>query len=37
MQAMPIGKIMNALPEEKVLPLIIPTVHYIGEKNFETL
>lgn len=33
----PIGKVMHALPEEKVIPLIIPTVHYIGEKLFETL
>ncbi|MCK4935056.1 MAG: hypothetical protein KAR79_05665 [Simkaniaceae bacterium] len=33
----PIGKIMHALPEEKVIPLIIPTIHYIGEKIFETL
>jgi hypothetical protein len=32
-----IGKSVNALPLEKknILPLFIPTVHYIGEKIFE--
>lgn len=30
-----IGKAMNALPENQVIPLIIPTVHYIGGKMFE--
>ncbi len=32
-----IGKAMHALPahQEKVHPLIIPTIHYIGEKMFE--
>lgn len=32
-----IGKILHALPEEKAIPLIIPTVHYIGDKIFELL
>lgn len=27
-----IGKAMNALPEKGVIPLVIPTIHYIGEK-----
>lgn len=30
-----IGKAMNALPETCVIPLVIPTVHYIGGKIFE--
>jgi len=30
-----IGKALHALPEDRVIPLIIPTVHYIGEKLFE--
>lgn len=30
-----IGKAVNALPEEEVVPLFIPTVHYIGGKIFE--
>lgn len=30
-----IGKAVNALPEERVVPLFIPTVHYIGGKIFE--
>lgn len=30
-----IGKSLHALPEKRVIPLIIPTVHYIGEKMFE--
>lgn len=34
-QQCPIGKILHALPQERVTPLIIPTVHYIGEKIFE--
>lgn len=32
-----IGKTMNFLPENRVIPLIIPTVHYIGEKMFEII
>ncbi|MEX1012920.1 MAG: hypothetical protein WD595_03150 [Waddliaceae bacterium] len=32
-----IGKMMTLLPEEKVIPLVIPTVHYIGGKIFEIL
>ena len=32
-----IGKIMNLLPEENVVKLAIPTVHYIGNKIFETV
>jgi hypothetical protein len=31
----PIGKVLNALPNKRTLPLIIPTVHYIGDKMFE--
>lgn len=31
----PIGKILHALPQKKVTPLLIPTVHYIGEKIFD--
>lgn len=30
-----IGKTIHALPEERTIPLIIPTVHYIGGKIFE--
>lgn len=30
-----IGKAINALPEERAIPLLIPTVHYIGGKIFE--
>lgn len=30
-----IGKAINALPEERAVPLAIPTVHYIGGKIFE--
>ncbi|MCH9626321.1 MAG: hypothetical protein S4CHLAM123_15170 [Chlamydiales bacterium] len=31
-----IGKTLNALPtKDSIIPLIIPTVHYIGEKIFE--
>lgn len=32
-----IGKVVNALPmhKENILPLFIPTIHYIGEKMFE--
>lgn len=30
-----IGKAIHAMPEERVVPLIIPTIHYIGEKVFE--
>lgn len=30
-----IGKAINAMPEQKAIPLIIPTVHYIGGKIFE--
>lgn len=33
----PIGKVLNSLPREKVKPLIIPTVHYIGERMFEVV
>lgn len=31
----PIGEVIHALPAEKTIPLIIPTVHYIGDKIFE--
>ena len=30
-----IGKCVHALPEERTIPLIIPTIHYIGGKIFE--
>lgn len=30
-----IGKAMHALPEKNSFPLVIPTIHYIGEKIFE--
>ncbi|MBY0529743.1 MAG: hypothetical protein K2P51_06090 [Rhabdochlamydiaceae bacterium] len=30
-----IGKSVHALPETNVIPLFIPTIHYIGEKIFE--
>jgi hypothetical protein len=32
-----IGKAVNALPlhQDNILPLFIPTIHYIGEKMFE--
>jgi len=30
-----IGKCMNSLPDERTVPMVIPTVHYIGEKMFE--
>jgi hypothetical protein len=30
-----IGKSLNALPENKSIPLLIPTIHYIGNKIFE--
>lgn len=30
-----IGKCMHALPEENVIPLLIPTIHYIGGKIFD--
>ncbi len=31
----PIGKIFHALPEKNIHTLVIPTVHYIGERIFE--
>ncbi|MBA3957821.1 MAG: hypothetical protein H0X51_05440 [Parachlamydiaceae bacterium] len=30
-----IGKAVNALPDQRTIPLFIPTVHYIGGKIFE--
>lgn len=30
-----IGKCMHAIPETNVIPLLIPTIHYIGGKIFE--
>ncbi len=30
-----IGKAVHALPEQNVIPLFIPTIHYIGKKIFE--
>lgn len=32
-----IGKMRHLLPPDKTIPLVIPTVHYIGEKIFETV
>ncbi len=32
-----IGKAVNALPKERVVPLFIPTIHYIGEKIFDVV
>jgi hypothetical protein len=30
-----IGKCMNALPAHNIIPLFIPTIHYVGAKIFE--
>jgi hypothetical protein len=30
-----IGKAINALPEKRAIPLVIPTVHYIGGRIFD--
>ena len=30
-----IGKAVHALPDKDVIPLFIPTIHYIGEKIFD--
>lgn len=30
-----IGKCMHAIPERNVIPLVIPTIHYIGGKIFD--
>ena len=32
-----IGKAVNALPEERSIPLFIPTIHYISKKVFEIM
>ena len=32
-----IGKVMHALPEKRTLPLIIPTIHYVGDQIFKTV
>lgn len=32
-----IGKVMHALPNQETVPLIIPTIHYIGARIFELL
>lgn len=32
-----VGKCMNALPEKNSIPLLIPTIHYIGGKIFEVV
>ncbi len=32
-----IGKSLHTLPVENTVPLIIPTIHYIGEKVFEVI
>ncbi|MCE5294157.1 MAG: hypothetical protein LLF94_06035 [Chlamydiales bacterium] len=32
-----IGKCMNALPEERTVPVIIPTIHHIANKIFEVI
>lgn len=32
-----IGKCINALPEKKCVPLLIPTIHYIGKEIFDVV
>lgn len=32
-----IGKALNALPEKNIFPLVIPTIHYIGNKIFDVV
>lgn len=32
-----IGKALHALPENRIVPLIIPTIHYIGDQIFKTI
>lgn len=32
-----VGKAINALPEDRSIALIIPTIHYIGKKIFEII
>jgi hypothetical protein len=32
-----IGKALHALPQHRTIPLVIPTIHYIGGKIFETI
>jgi len=32
-----IGKCLHALPQQRTVPLLIPTVHYIGEKILEAV
>lgn len=32
-----IGKTLHALPDERTIPLIIPTIHYIGEQIFDVV
>lgn len=32
-----IGKVRNAMPEERSIPLIIPTIHYVGDQIFKTV
>jgi len=32
-----IGKVMNALPSENTIPLVIPTIHYIGAQIFKVI
>lgn len=32
-----VGKCMNALPDHNSIPLLIPTIHYIGGKIFEII
>lgn len=32
-----IGKAIHALPEERTVPLLIPTIHYIAKKVFEVV
>jgi len=32
-----IGKCVNSLPEERTVPLFIPTIHYIAKKIFEII
>lgn len=32
-----IGQVLNALPDEQTIPLIIPTVHYVGAEIFKLI
>ncbi|NGX55240.1 MAG: hypothetical protein KR126chlam2_00868 [Chlamydiae bacterium] len=32
-----IGKVLHTLPDNRAIPVLIPTIHYIGEKMFEMM